>query len=117
MSPDRHFFTSVGIGLGLVLVCSWLRLRFPRWPLHPLMFLVWGTPWMISYAPSFLLAWILKNAIMKYGGRRSYLKARPFFIGLVTGEFAATMLWAAVAAMYYLQHGTRGSGFGFLIRP
>jgi len=105
-SPQNHFFTAAGIGLVLVLVCSYLRLRFPRWPLHPLMFLVWGTPWMVEYAPSFLLAWLLKSVIMKYGGQKAYHKAKPFFIGLVAGEFAAAMLWATVSVVYYLRSGT-----------
>ncbi len=115
LQTQKHFFTAAGIGLGLVVACSFLRLRFPRWPLHPLMFLVWGTPWMTEYAPSFLLAWVLKGLIMKYGGQKSYLKARPFFIGLVAGEFAAAMLWAVVGVVYYLQTGVRGKEF--LTRP
>ena len=115
IAPTKYFFGAVGIGVGLVLICSYLRLRFPRWPLHPLMFLVWGTPWMIAYAPSFLLAWMLKGLIMKYGGQKMYYKARPFFVGLVAGEFLAALLWASVGVGYYLQHGTVGESF--LVRP
>ncbi len=115
MRPEKHFFTSVGIGLALVLGCSYLRLRFSRWPLHPLVFLVWGTPWMVEYAPSFLLAWLLKGVIMKYGGQRSYHRAKSFFVGLVTGEFAAALLWGVVGAIYYLQTNTVGKNF--LTRP
>jgi len=105
------FFAALLVGLGLVLVCSYLRLRFPRWPLHPVMFLVWGTPWTVEYAPSFLLAWLLKRLIMKYGGQRAYVKGRGFFVGLVAGELAAALFWAAVGVIYYLETGTVGTSF------
>jgi len=111
---DRHFFTAVGLGLALVLTASYLRLRLPRWPLHPLMFLVWGTPWMTAYAPSFLMAWLLKSLLMTYGGQGAYRKARPFFVGLVAGEFIAAIMWGVVGVVYQLQTGT--SGPHFLVR-
>ena len=99
--PTKYFFHAVGIGVALVLACSYLRLRFAGWPLHPLMFLVWGQPWMIVYAPSFLLAWLIKGLIMKFAGRKSYSNARPFFVGLVAGEFLAAMLWGILGAVAY----------------
>lgn len=111
----EHMGWAILVGLGLVLVCSFLRLRFPRWPLHPVMFLVWGTPWMTTYAPSFLLAWLLKSAIMKYGGQSYYHRARGFFIGLVAGEFGAAILWAAVGLIYFLV--TNRIPKTFLVRP
>ncbi len=115
MQWKKYFFHAVGIGVALVLVCSYLRLRFPGWPLHPLMFLVWGQPWMIAYAPSFMLAWLLKSLIMKYGGQKFYHKARPFFVGLVAGELLAAIVWAVVGVVYYKVMGVRGEDF--LVRP
>jgi hypothetical protein len=109
IKPAPYFGVAIGVGLVLVLVCSWLRLRFPGWPLHPLMFLVWGQPWMVEYAPSFLLAWFLKGAIMKYGGQRSYRSAKPAFVGLVAGEFLAALIWAVVGIVYYQLTGTAKS--------
>jgi len=113
--PVRNFFTAIGVGLALVVGCSWLRLRFPHWPLHPVMFLVWGTGNMSLYAPSFLLAWLIKGVVLKYGGQRIYLQSRGFFVGLVAGEFAAALLWAGVGAVYYLNTGQLGESF--LVRP
>ncbi|MHC4716443.1 MAG: DUF6785 family protein, partial [Planctomycetota bacterium] len=111
----NDFFLAMGIGLALVFGCSLLRLRFPGWPLHPVMFLVWGTPWMWVYAPSFLLGWLLKSVILKYGGQRSYAEARGFFVGLVAGEFAAAMIVAVIAVAYRLQVGDTLETF--LTRP
>ncbi len=109
--PDDHFVPAALVGMGLVLACSYLRLRFPRWPLHPVMFVVWGTTWTVAYAPSFLLAWLAKGLIMKYGGQRMYVKARGFFIGLVAGELAVALLWAGVGVIYYMQTGKVGEHF------
>ncbi|KKL54203.1 hypothetical protein LCGC14_2267750, partial [marine sediment metagenome] len=102
----KHFYTAMAVGLVLVFGCSWLRLRFPGWPLHPVLFLVWGNNWMTIYAPSFMLAWLLKNLILKYGGQKSYARAKGFFVGLVAGEFAAAMIIALIAAGHYLDTGT-----------
>ena len=113
--PTRHFFTAAGIGLFLVLGCSYLRLRFPRWPLHPVMFLVWGTPWMVEYAPCFLMAWLIKSLVLKYGGRRTYQNSRTFFVGLIVGEVAAAMVWVAVPVLYYIGTGTFGESYS--VRP
>jgi len=112
---ENSFFAAMGIGLVLVFGCSLLRLRFTRWPLHPVMFLVWGTPWMSVYAPSFLLAWLLKSFILKYGGQKSYAQARNFFVGLVAGEFAAAIVVAVIAVIYRIQVGDALKTF--LTRP
>ena len=93
------------------MACSYLRLRFARWPLHPVVFLVWGTPWMVRYAPSFLLAWLLKGLIMKFGGKGSYERSRRFFVGLVVGEIVAAAVWAVVSVVYYGRTGMIGESF------
>ncbi|KKL68228.1 hypothetical protein LCGC14_2127070, partial [marine sediment metagenome] len=113
--PARHFFAATGVGLLLVIGCSALRLRFARWPLHPVMFLVWGQPWMIVYAPSFLLAWLIKGLILKYGGQKAYRDGRKFFVGLVMGEIVAATLWMVITALYYARTGHMAEEY--LVRP
>jgi len=106
--PARHFLVAVGIGLLLVVACSYLRLRFARWPLHPVVFLLWGTPWMVEYAPCFLLAWVIKGIVLKYGGQNTYRRSRTFFVGLVAGEITVALLWAVVNAVYFGSTGLAG---------
>ncbi len=113
MKPTKHFFRAMAIGMALVMACSYLRLRYAGWPLHPLMFLVWGQPWMSIYAPSFLLAWLIKSVIMRFGGRKGYRSAKPFFVGLVAGEFlAAILLGVAGVIVYWLT----GEPVHFIVR-
>ena len=103
--PARGFLIAAGIGMVLVIGCTVLRLRTTRWPLHPVMFLVWGTPWMIVYAPCFLLAWLVKAAVLKYGGQETYRRSRTFFVGLIVGEIAAATVFLLIGALYSLKTG------------
>ncbi|MCD6365467.1 MAG: hypothetical protein J7M14_06285 [Planctomycetes bacterium] len=108
-----YFGEAIGAGVVLVMLCSYMRLRFPWWPLHPIVFLIWGTSYTVQYAPSFLLAWLLKGSIMRFGGTKAYRTARTFFIGLAAGEFAVSMFWAIVGVIYYLATGTPGTSVIF----
>jgi len=113
--PKKYFWTAAGIGFVLVMLCSYLRLRFARWPLHPMLFLVWGSRWTTEFAPSFLLAWLIKTQVMHYGGQSTYRRARPLFIGLMAGEFVAAVFWGGIGYGYYLLTGTVGPAFS--VRP
>ena len=114
-AESRRLATGAAVGFALVVGCSVLRLRFPRWPLHPVVFLVWGTRWTTEFAPSFLLAWAIKSAITRFGGMNSYKRLRPFFIGLMAGEFVATVFWGLFGISYYFLTGEIGRSFR--IRP
>ena len=77
-------------GGGVMGVLTFLRYRFPWWPLHPI-----GMPVGICSYPmtiivfSIFVSWLAKWAIMRSGGIVLYQKAQPFFIGLVLGYFTA----------------------------
>lgn len=99
------------IGLAMALGLSMLRLRFTWWPLHPVMLLVWGTFPLHVLAPSFFLGWLLKTGVTTFGGGRTYRSAKPFFIGMIAGEFAASLFWLVIGLIYYLQTGLIGKPF------
>jgi hypothetical protein len=48
---------------------------------------------------SILLAWLFKLAIIKYGGPRLYQLGRPFFLGLIAGQFVTAGLWLVIDAI------------------
>jgi len=62
----------VAAGLGLFLIFSLARLRLSRWPLHPVIFLVWGTFPANRFAFSLLLGWLLKSAMIHLGWVRLF---------------------------------------------
>jgi hypothetical protein len=114
-TPNRSFLTAAGVGVALVLLCSALRLRFTWWPLHPVLFLVWGTFPVLHIAPSFLLAWFIKVLVTRLGGSSAYRKARTLFVGVIAGEFVAGLAWSVLGLIYYLRHGQ--AGIKYIVHP
>jgi len=111
ISPQPGFLLATGIGAVLVLLFSFLRLRFAWWPLHPVIFLVWCTWPVVGFGHSFLLAWIIKTALMRFGGSALCDKARPAMIGIIAGDLLAGLLFMVVGAVYYIVTGTPGRMF------
>jgi hypothetical protein len=100
--PDRTFVYAAALGLAAVLVVSFLRLRFTWWPVHPVLFVVWGTCTVVPLTFSFLLGWLIKTCVTRFGGGESYRRLKPLFVGLVAGEFVAGLLWAAAQLAFRL---------------
>lgn len=105
--PKDGFVVAAGIGLALAVGFSVLRLRFPWWPIHPIIFLVWGTYPMYKLSHSFLLGWILKTAIARLGGAGRYRSASKFFMGAIAGDLMAGLAFMLVAWAYYAVMGVK----------
>jgi hypothetical protein len=98
---DKGFWKWVVIGAGLVLVVSVLRLRFHWWPLHPFMFMVWGTRQMAELSASFLLGWLIKRTVSNLGGTPAYNKTKNFMYGAIAGDLAAGLIFMVVSLVQY----------------
>jgi len=103
--PERKFLYSAGAGFALVLLCGALRLRLSWWPLHPVIFMVWATAPMAAFNWSFLLGWMLKTAITRLGGHKTYQSAKPLMVGIIAGDVIGALVFMAVGAIYYLATG------------
>jgi len=67
-------------------------------PLHPIGYLVACSYGSLVWAP-FLVVWLLKTLILRYGGAKLYLKALPGFLGFALGHFVtAGLIWGLLAA-------------------
>jgi hypothetical protein len=91
---------------GLVVLFTWCRHRFAWWPLHPLLFLVLGTWQSCCLAFSFLLGWLVKTGVTKYGGAGLYVRLKPLMIGLIAGEMLGGIIPMLIGAIYYACTGT-----------
>ena len=102
-SGELYAWTAAGIVL--LLLTTVARLRLPWWPLHPIVFLIWGTFPATQFAFSFLIGWAAKSTVMSVGGAAAYRLTLPIMIGLVAGDFAAAFFWILVGTAYYLATG------------
>jgi len=106
-SPDEYArqversHIRVAAGAGIVLALSALRLRFQRWPLHPIGYIVADSYPMQAFWFSILIAWACKSIIMRLGGAALYQKLRPLFLGLVVGDTLATAFWIIVKIVLF----------------
>jgi hypothetical protein len=77
-----------------------MRTRFWWWPFHPLGYAM-GAAWPgMVYWSAFMTGWAAKALILRYGGAKAYARGRPFFLGLILGEFAAALFWSALVALF-----------------
>jgi len=98
--PDRPRSLAMGMGALITTVLVLLRIRYLRFPLHPLGYAlaaaysgqIWG---------GFFAIWLLKGAILRFGGVRTYKRLTPAFIGLALGHFFTMgIAWAAIGGRY-----------------
>lgn len=75
------------------------RSRFLWFPFHPLGFLVAPTYPITQLWFSFFCGWLIKTLMMKYGGSDSYVRLRPFMIGLILGN-AVIMIFFTLLVFY-----------------
>jgi len=99
-SPVRPNLTGivfVAVGALLTVFLFIMRSRFVWWPFHPMGFAM-GPSWpMIQLWFSILIGWIAKSVLLRYGTAKTYDRAKPFFMGLVVGEFVAGAIWLVVS--------------------
>lgn len=90
--------TSVGVVITLAL--SYLRSRFVWFPFHPVGYVLANTSTMYWLWCPFMIAWLCKVIVIRYGGIKGYRKAVPFFLGLVLGDYIASSLWALAGSIF-----------------
>ena len=93
--PHWENWIYTGIGGTVMWLLMMARQRFLWWPFHPLGFpvsLLFGTMFF-----SVFLAWLIKTVVLKYGSAQLYVETRPFFLGLILGQFVTAGFWLAVS--------------------
>ncbi|MBI4531533.1 MAG: hypothetical protein HY709_08405 [Candidatus Latescibacteria bacterium] len=95
-SPDIEGWVYTGIGAGVMILLMLARQHFLWWPLHPVGFPI-GCVWIMDNIWfSIFLAWLFKAVILKYGGPKLYRNLRPFFLGLILGQFVIAGVWLVI---------------------
>ncbi|MHC4716638.1 MAG: DUF6784 domain-containing protein, partial [Planctomycetota bacterium] len=99
----KDFWPLCAFGFAMVVATGVLRLKLPRFPLHPLPLVLLGTWLMSRYWWSFLVGWALKRLILRIGGGRLFERSRPFFTGMVVGQAVCLLIWVIVNILVFWQ--------------
>ncbi|MBN2450283.1 MAG: hypothetical protein JXR77_07830 [Lentisphaeria bacterium] len=104
--PHTQSTVAFCIALAGVILFVGARLRFARWPLHPVMFLTWPGYAGYMMAWSFLGGCFLKTMVTRYGGSHSYQRLKPLMFGLIAGDVLASLLTIIIGLFYNLHTGS-----------
>ena len=84
----------MGIGFSVMMLLTYLRVKFFWLPLHPLGYVMASNQEMSDLWAPILICLCLKWLILRHGGIRSYRRAIPFFLGLVLGDYLTGSIWS-----------------------
>ncbi len=84
----------IGIGFSVMMVLTYLRVKFFWLPLHPLGYVMASNQEMSDLWIPLIIALTLKWLILRHGGIRSYRRVVPFFLGLVLGDYLMGTTWS-----------------------
>ena len=84
----------IGIGFSVMMVLTYLRVKFFWLPLHPLGYVMASNQEMSDLWIPLVIALTLKWLILRHGGIRSYRRVVPFFLGLVLGDYLMGTTWS-----------------------
>ncbi len=98
---EKGFYRYAGLGIAGVLILSVLRLRLHWWPLHPILFVIWGTRQSAEVSTSFLLGWCIKSAVTKLGTKDTFQNVRLFMFGAIAGDLLAATAFSFISMAYH----------------
>lgn len=114
LKPNKRFLVAFGATFAATILCSLARLRFARWPIHPVLFCLWPGYAGYTMAWSFLIGGAIKILASHYGGSNFVQKFKPLMIGLIAGDMLAGLTVIASGATYYFITGTPPKGYWVL---
>ncbi|MBV9864233.1 MAG: hypothetical protein JO316_02675 [Abitibacteriaceae bacterium] len=92
--PDATAYGGFAVGILVTIILVYMRGNFTWFPLHPLAYAITPNWAMIVFWFPFLIAWIIKSIVMRFGGIQTFRRIAPFMLGMILGEFSMAMFWA-----------------------
>ena len=94
--PNVEGWIWTGVGGALMGGLMLARHVFAWWPFHPIGFAV-SASWVMNHLwMSIMVAWLIKVMVLNYGGASLYERTKPFFMGIILGQFVAAGFWLLV---------------------
>ncbi|MBI3944648.1 MAG: hypothetical protein HY321_01900 [Armatimonadetes bacterium] len=96
---DVPRIVAAGCGAAIAGALQLLRARLVGFPLHPLGYAAAAVYGELLWFP-FLVVWICKVLVVRFGGIRLYRQSVPGFLGFALGHFVvAGILWGAIGTI------------------
>ena len=90
-------------GGGIMAVLMVLKEHLLWWPLHPIGWTI-GPCWLMQQLwLSIFIVWLLKGAFLKLGGPKLYRSGKPFFFGMVLGQYVVAAMWFIIDLLCGMQ--------------
>ena len=96
---DGLGWTCKAIGAGVMGVLMFMQRNFLWWPFHPIGFAIGANGWLNALWFSIFLAWLIKSAVLRYGGHKLFKAGQPLFLGLVLGQYSCAGLWVVIDSL------------------
>lgn len=95
--PDSTAYGGFAVGIAVTTFLVYMRATFTWFPFHPLAYAIVPNWSLIVFWFPFLVAWIIKSNVLRFGGHETYRKLAPFMLGMILGEFSMAIFWAILS--------------------
>ncbi len=103
--PDSVRLTYFGVGMALMSVVLSIRARFANFWLHPVGLTFATTSVASLQTMNLFLVWLAKMALMRFGGIHLVNRAKPLFLGFLSGHAIGLGLGLLVDAIWFPGQG------------
>ena len=97
--PSWQRMLFIGLGGAATVGMMWMRMNFLWWPLHPAGYALgalFGTDYFWS---CLMIAWLIKWAILRWGGHKTHRNFVPMVYGVILGEYFVGAFWSALSVI------------------
>jgi hypothetical protein len=98
--PDAQGLRWMAGGALFTFALAFMQSRFLWWPFHPIGY-AFSTCYAMEYWWSTIaLCWFIKLLLVRYGGLKAYVRARPLFLGLILGDAVVACVLAFLSWLF-----------------
>jgi hypothetical protein len=99
--PPPNYASMGAISVGAAVFWALRHIHFTTpLPLHPAGYALANSFAMNYFWFSFLVGWLVKIVVLRYGGRNGHGNAFRFFLGLLLGDYVFGSLWGAIGPLW-----------------
>ncbi len=93
---DPSACIALSAGAVVAVLLQMMRSRFWWWPFHPLGYLAASTWAMYMHYMPFMIGWLARLLVVRYGGLRLFGRTVPLAAGLIAGDLLNEVMWGVV---------------------